>query len=51
MSVCKAQVTNEHRGSIVARVIRTLPFPVLHLGGVDPEHMVLTERENNVLKV
>lgn len=37
-------VTNEHRGSIVARIIRTLPFAVLHLRGVDPEHMVLMER-------
>lgn len=37
-------VTNEHRGSIVARIIRTLPFAFLHLRGVNPEHMVLVER-------
>lgn len=41
--MCMGLVTNEHRCSIVTRIIRTLPFPVLHLRGVNPEHMVLRE--------
>lgn len=40
------QLTDEDRCRIVAGIIGTLPFPVLHLRGVNPEHMVLMERED-----
>lgn len=43
----ECHVTDEHGGSGVARIIRTLPFPILHLGRVDPEHMVLQETEDS----
>lgn len=36
-----SKLTDEHRRSIVARVIWTLPLTILHPGGVDPEHVVL----------
>lgn len=35
------KLTDEHRCGVVARVIWTLPLTVLHLQGVDPEHVVL----------
>lgn len=41
-----SQLTNEYRCSIVARIIWTLPFPVLHLRGVNPEYVVLMQRED-----
>lgn len=37
-------ITDEHRCSVVSRIIRTLPFPVLHFRGVNPEHVVLMDR-------
>lgn len=37
-------LTDEYRGSIVARIIWTFPFTILHFRGVNSEHMVLTER-------
>lgn len=38
-------VTDEDRCRIVARIIRTLSFPILHRGGVNLKHMVLVEQE------
>ena len=34
-------LTDQDGGGGVAGVVGTPPFPVLHLGGVDPEHPVL----------
>lgn len=48
------QLTDKYGCSIVARIIWTLPFPVLHLRGVNPEHMVLMGKDRtgrNGLKV
>lgn len=44
--ICMGLVTNEYRCSIVARIIGTLPFPVLYFSGVNPKYMVLMERED-----
>lgn len=44
--VHRVWLTDEHRRCIVSRIIRTLPFSVLHLGRVDPEDVVLTGRFN-----
>lgn len=44
--MCMDSVTDEHRCSIMSRIIRTLSFPVFYLRGVNPEHMVLMDRED-----
>lgn len=41
--VCMGSITDEHRCSVVSRIIRTLSFPVLHFRGVNPEHVVLMD--------